>query len=738
MEPKLKKQKIFAIVENSAQPMTINGVGGGPQADGKAGEGRVVVEYEKEFDRDETLQHALEKFHDCQMNSVRNFGCVGQNEQRDAAGEEEDPDEIRQFFLTKMEKSLIEFHGTNRVIQLLKNKDHLNLLTCTRPSNPIKGALLPANQRIHLRQLGFHESHEYLQSSLAKATELVQQRRRFSTECLELRKKWRLIWSPTAATGTGGGGRGNSATFLSHRDEIAIDCSYLTAGDMTLVNKHTVPLPVRSSGFLLPSAAAAPSPHRPSQDFFTLELSLSHVTSGDFYSQTLWNILYSNRNPLRDSYCPASPSASPIPIPTTEFISWQCQITQHDVSIRSFFASLVAIERESRLLNAESVLYDIWNTTSSSKASSSESSTLWETLLQESFTQPLHIVSHTRSQIVLSLSPSLQLTLSQVPLFVPLTDSDLEELAASSSSCIPEDQIPLLSLLTPSRQSPHLNASPFPSDSFATMIGCAALSMEFILLTAHRHQHSISTNTPISSALGPLAQSPQTITPSSCLIASYTPLSHEWNWNTFLTQQPPHKSKQIPKSHHTYRAVLLRLKEICQAHLLFQRFIRSVSSFAPVVSTSPQLSTPFHSSPVAIEIPSRGLSFTLLPITSPNYFLTTQFLFHVTVAAGSWKHHPNPHFLRLQILPSSLQVDDITSLNSPDRPIPFGAVSSSSPSFPGSDAGPILSFRTDELLIPSSCRVMRTPQGSNPQSGVHHFEDSCGLLWEYFLSHTTA
>jgi hypothetical protein len=717
-EPQFKKQKIFAILENSAHSMAVTGTGIGGAGEG---EGGVSVEYEKEYDRDDILQSALEKFHeDRQKNFVG--GVSIRNDPSGTGQQEDDPDEIRKFFLSKMEKSLIEFHGTNRVIHLLKNKDHLNLITCTRPSNPIKGALLPANQRIHLRRLGFRESEEYFQSSLDKAKELVQQRRQFSTECLELRKKWRLIRSPNATSGTSVSG--GTATFLSHRDEIAIDCSYLTAGDMTLVNKHTVPLPVRSS---ITSPAALSSFCRSSQDFFTLEFTLSHVTSGDFYSQTLWNILYSNSNPLRDQYQHTSPTTA---IPFTELISWRCQITQHDVTIRSFFASLVAIERESRLLNTESVLYDIWKSTSSTISSqqtfdeSSPESSLWNTLLREPFTQPLHIISHTRSQIVLSLSSSLQLTLSQVPLFLPHKETDLELF----SSSFPKDQLPFLSPLTPPRESLHFNTSPFPSNSFATMISCAALAMESILLTAQRNQHSFATPTS--------PQSPQTISPSSSLIASYTPLSHESNWNTFLTQQSIQKLKQTPKFHYTYRAVLLRLKEICQAHLLFQRFIHSASltstslssaSLSPVISLD--LPTPFHPSPAPMQIPARGLSFDLLPITSPNYFLNTHFTFHVTVAAGSWKHHPNPHFLRLQILPTSLQIDDITSLNSPDHP----------PTAPGTSrgSGPALSLRSDELLIPSSHQVMRKPQSSHPQRGLHHFEDSCALLWEYFLSHTT-
>jgi hypothetical protein len=681
----LKKRRIFAISEDA------------------------TVEYESTCNRNEALKIALTKLND--ERKQPDSGATTSNE------ETVDGEITRQIFLKKMEKALIEFHGVSRVIQLLKTKEHLSLLTCTRPSNPIKGSLLSVNQRVDIRKKSFQESGVYLSEASQRAAELVNQRRQFANDCLVLRKNWRLILSPNSlskSNSTNLPSSSLSTLLLTHRDEIAIDCSQLTAGDMTLVNKQTVPLPVNQFPSHNPNPPLTESKEedmevedqerneeipRPltSREYYTLQYSLSHVHHGVLCSQTLWNILHTEVNPLRETGMPPS---------STELISWRCRITQHDVSVRSFFASLIAIERESRLLNTESVLYDIWNTVSSTILLSS--STLMTSLFQDPLTGPLQILSHTRSQIIISISSSLQLSLTQVPLF--------------QSSTSPAEQISFFSPFTPSVVSPLVSSVGLSGHSLLTMISCAGLAMESILLTAQCQQHAV---VPPLAVLSLAAQSPHSIESSHCLLPSYTPLSHEHNWNTFLFQ-PSFKQKQTPASHFTFRRVLLSLKEICQAHLLFHRFLHHAELHSSSPSPSPL--TPCTSTSAAaphrpvFEFPARGLSAHLLPVTSPQYYSTSHFICHLTVSSGHWKHNSlsqQPHLLTLHIYPTHYQLETPP----PSPPSPHLKIVS-----------PLL-LRADTLLIPSSHDLMRRPQSSQVNEGSYRFESS-DLLWEYLLNQT--
>lgn len=648
------------------------------------------VEYEPEYDRYDALKSTLVTYTSLQQQQLVDhpelIGSWNKRKRNEDENEHEISlinktpseekvlnDEERDVFLVKMEKSLIEFHGIQRVIQLLKQKEHLNLLTCTRPSNPIKGPLLPVKQRVHLRQQSMKDCQEYFIKATDKAQELVRERRNFALQCIELRKKWRLIRSPNA---------GPSGALLTHRDEISIDCSYLTAGDVTLVNKHTVSIPIHRQNYI---------PSRPSNDYYTLQYSLKHVQYGELCTQTLWNILYGELNPLREKYSDESD------VPQSDLLAWQCRLTQHDVSVRSFFASLVNIERESRLLNTDSILYDMWNTTSSSIISADISSSLLSGFLEEPLTGPLHVVSHTRSQIIISLTSSLQLILAQAPLFQPIAEEG-NNLQSSPS---------LLSPVAPSYSSHFTSDLPscLSSTSLLTMIHSAALAMESILMTAQRNQYSSPSITK--------AQSQHAISHSSTHSSSFTPHSSEFNWKTFLSQPFP-KQKQTPKFHYTYRDILLSMKEILQSHLLFYRFVYN----CPVTSSLSPFS-PFTSQ--IIHIPRRGLTLQSIPNSSSQYYLSSQFLFHITIAGGHWKHNSLPHYLRLHIFPSYLQLEDTS-------PIQECTLSSSD----------LIStkIRTDCLLIPPPSELMNYPRSfQGPPVGFHRFEN-CELFWKYLYCHT--
>lgn len=633
------------------------------------------VEYEPEYDRYDALTIALTKYNEQQQQMHMNSRISKVTHDKGNEEENELNDDDRNMFLSKMEKSLIEFHGIQRVIQLLKQKEHLNFVTCSRPSNPIKGTLLPINQRVHLRQQNLRDCEEYFQKANKNAEELVKERRNFALQCLELRKKWRIIRAPQIS-------QGSTSTLLTHRDEIVIDCSYLTAGDMTLVNKHTVPIPIRAENYV---------PSRPPTDYYTIQYSLSHVRCGDICTQTLWNILHGESNHFRERYLNANE------IPQADVLEWQCQLTQHDVSVRSFFSTLINIERESRLLNTDSVLYDIWNTSSTRVQPSDSSLSLLFAIFQEPFIAPLHIVSHTRSQIILSVSASLQLIISQAPLFQ--TPCDQGNIAYSS----------LLSPLTPSSSIfPSQLTADFPSflssNSMFTLLSSAGLTMEQILLSSQRNQHSALPVSQIKSRHAIYHSSPS---------ATFTPHSDEFNWNTFLLQARQ-KVKQIPKYHYTYRNILLTMKEISQSHLLFYRLLYC----SPVPQSISLL--PF-SSEKTLKLQSRGVTLQIISNSQTSYYLSTQFLFHISIAGGFWKHDARPHFFRLLIFPTYLELEDSSPMNPSPPPDPDPCR---------------ITLRADSLLFVPPSGMMNQPQSFSTSSvSVHRFE-SCELFWKYLICHT--
>ena len=710
-----------------------------------------IVEYEPEYSEEEITKAAVDKFHEELRGQYGTTTATAITATQQTSEDDEDP---RKMFLQKMEKALIEFHGITRVIELLKQKEHLSLLTCTRPSFPIKGIQLPGNQRIQIRQSSFQTSQEYFSNAYDNALKLVEQRRKFTSSCLSLRKKWRLVITSKLPSNS-------SSTYnITHRDEVAIDCSYSIAGDTMLLNNHYVLIPINDE-----KKQNLLSLH---SEYYTLQFSLSHIQFGNICTETLWNIIHTNNNPLRQKFLSLNPSSlihstseqqQFTQVLPEEIISWKCEVTQHDVSIRSFFATLVAIERESRLLNTSSVLYDIWSTTSSHFSTTSDLSlpsppkllslsSILSTLLSEPFTSSIHVVIHTRSQITLSLSSSINLTLSQVPLFQSSSQYNTD------ISFPKENQI-LYSLITPqsnpsslfqsmSNNSNNINNiihESLASHALISMLSCVGLSIQHKLFSSQKQQHNGSSSSLPSSNLN---SSIHSIQPASSLLSQFIPLTHEHHWNEFLNSQSTQKQKQTPKYHYSYRELLLISKEISQTHLSFYRFMNTllttsstssysnllnfnISQFQTSISLI-QLLLQKNNTTLLLTIPSRGVTIFFVPLSSAQstFYLTSQITLRVHIEPGHWKHHSLQQILTIKIFPTYFEV-----ISSPTSSSSSSSLSSTSSSFKE------MKFLSSSLLIPNPNQVNERIKKNNHEVNLwlKRFE-SCEFVWEYIINNT--
>ena len=140
--------------------------------------------------------------------------------------------------LEDVQRALGELNLMLNLTSLIKNKEYFSLQAIPPDSSTHNDPKLSASQAIELSRSMVSSSKDIIEKGLASSASVVQSRRAFASSCLYLRKKWRLMRiSPHRPI----------STRITSKDMIAIDCSFYSAGDMTM-EENMVPLTVTDSG----------------------------------------------------------------------------------------------------------------------------------------------------------------------------------------------------------------------------------------------------------------------------------------------------------------------------------------------------------------------------------------------------------------------------------------------------------------------------------------------------------
>lgn len=205
----------------------------------------------------------------------------------------EDGMERRRQFLQSLENALIEFNHVMTLTSFLKEKEpRLYLQTCYRPPVISKGPQLTPLQRVNERIKHFGSAVSLIQNSIIQCKSIIQERRLYSTKCLELRKSWRLLLQQKS-TSTAASGNYHKYSPISHTDTIAVDCSYESCGETMHQNDSNgrVNLDIGTNGPLI---------QKDTSNMYTLEYVLSDINSQTVVaSSTLYHVLFTGQYAVR-------------------------------------------------------------------------------------------------------------------------------------------------------------------------------------------------------------------------------------------------------------------------------------------------------------------------------------------------------------------------------------------------------------------------------------------------------
>ena len=174
----------------------------------------------------------------------------------------------RTNYVELVSKSLQEFNRLQRLVDHLKKREVLGLQTCDKAGTLVKKQTA-TEKTVKIRE-GFNKSQDIISKGLQRARMLVSERRALCADSLRLRQRWRVVQDAAPVK-----------QIITHDQAIAVDCSDLSFGGD--------PTGIPDGIFHVVNPSDMETPASPE---CTLQVSLVHAQSGPVCSESLWGLLY--------------------------------------------------------------------------------------------------------------------------------------------------------------------------------------------------------------------------------------------------------------------------------------------------------------------------------------------------------------------------------------------------------------------------------------------------------------